>query len=396
MPSGTAAPPTDALEPAPLRRPRFRPGLRTLRLGFVPLTDAAPLLVAEALGLFEGVGLRVALSAEGAWAAVGDKLAFGALDAAHLLGPMPIALAAGLDGVAAEVTVAAGLGANGNTITLSTALFREMGRFDPPLPAATFAAVLRRRAAAGRRPLRLAVVFPYSSHNYLLRHWLASAGLDPDRDLRLVVVPPPQVAQRLADGAIDGFCAGEPWGSQAAAQGAGGIALSSGDIWPNHPEKVLCFAGGFARRDPDSAIAATAAVIAAARWLDDPDNHPEAVRILRARAFPMLDAPVVAAAFAGLAQGLPQAAPLGFRTATLPRRDQAAWWVRQMRRWGHLPAGIADEAALAAWDPGLWRAAAGRLREAEPPAPPPPPFAPSPFPTPPMPATANVPPETRP
>lgn len=341
-----------------------------LRLGYVPLTDAAPLLVAEALGLFEGVGLRVALSAETAWAAIRDKLAFGALDGAHLLGPLPIALAAGLDGIGCEVTVAAGLGANGNTLTLSAALARDIGRCPSPLPAARFAAALRQRQAAGRPPITLAVVFPYSSHNYLLRHWLASGGLDPDRDLRLVVVPPSLMARRLAAGAIDGFCAGEPWGSLAAAEGVGRIVLSSGDIWPDHPEKVLCFAAGLAARDPDSAIACTAAVIAAARWLDDPANQAEAVRILQASAFPGLPAPVIAAAFAGMAEGLPQRAPLRFRTATLPRPGQAAWWLRQMRRWGHLPAEVTDAVALAPWDQSLWRAAAARVREAEPPPPP--------------------------
>jgi ABC-type nitrate/sulfonate/bicarbonate transport system substrate-binding protein len=362
-----------ARRPAPARPSILRPALRTLRLGFMPLTDAAPLLVAQELGLFDGVGLRVSLSAEAAWAALRDKLAFGALDGAHLLGPMPIALAAGLDGMEAQATVAAGLGANGNTVTLSQALVREIGRFAPPLSARAFAAALRRRAAAGRPPVSLAVVFPYSSHNYLLRHWLASSGLDPDRDLRLTVVPPPLVAQRLQEGAIDGFCAGEPWGSQATALGAGTIALSSGDIWPNHPEKVLCFSAGTALRDPESAIACTAAVIAAARWLDAPENTVEAVEILRRRAFPGLGAPVVAAAFEGMAAGLPQAAPLRFRTATLPRRDQAAWWLRQMRRWGHLPASVPDATALASWRTDLWQAAAKRLRETEPPAPPPPP-----------------------
>ena len=350
-----------------------RPVLRTLRLGFVPLTDAAPLLVAQELGLFDAVGLRVQLSAEASWAAIRDKLAFGALDAAHLLGPMPIALAAGLTGVKAQVTVAAGLGANGNTITLSNVLMQEIGRFKPPLTAAAFAAVVRRRAQQGRRPLTLAVVFPFSSHNYLLRHWLAAGGLDPDQDLRLTVVPPPMVAQRLLDGAIDGFCAGEPWGSHAAALGAGRIALSSGDIWPNHPEKVLCFATEHAQRDPESAIACTAAVIAAARWLDEPGNQAEAVAILRRRAFPRLDRAEIAAAFAGMAEGLPLAAPLRFHNATLPRREQAAWWLRQMRRWGHLPAGISNTTALAPWRQELWRAAATRLREAEPPAPSPPP-----------------------
>ncbi|SDB54151.1 CmpA/NrtA family ABC transporter substrate-binding protein [Belnapia rosea] len=367
MPLDTDAPPRPTLR---------RPVLRTLRLGFVPLTDAAPLLVAQELGLFDAVGLRVALTAEPSWAALRDKLAFGALDAAHMLGPMPIALAAGLTGVKAQVTVAAGLGANGNTITISNALVQELGRLARPLGAASFAALVRRRAAQGRRPLTLAVVFPFSSHNYLLRHWLAEGGLDPDRDLRLTVVPPPMVAQRLADGAIDGFCAGEPWGSHAAALGAGRIALSTGDIWPNHPEKVLAFAADYATRDPESATACTAAVIAAARWLDEPANQAEAVNILRRRAFPRLDRAEIAAAFEGMAEGLPLDAPLRFHNATLPRREQAAWFLRQMRRWGHIPAAVSDSAALAPWRQDIWRAAAARLHEAEPPAPSPPPSSP--------------------
>lgn len=367
MPSETVDPDL----PEARRAPR-RPAARTLRLGFVQLTDAAPLLVAEELGLFDAVGLRVTLSAEGAWAALRDKLAFGALDAAQMLGPMPIALSAGLDGVKAQVTVGAGLGANGNTLTISRALAEEIGRFPRPLPAAAFAAAVRRRAAAGR-PVTLGIVFPYSSHNYLLRWWLASAGLDPDRDLRLLVVPPALCAQRLADGAIDGFCAGEPWGSHAAERGLGTIALSSGDIWPNHPEKVLAFAAGYALRDPESATACTAAIIAATRWLDQPENKAEAVHILQRRAFPDLSASAIGAAFDGTADGLMQAAPLRFRTATLPRREQAGWWLRQMRRWGHVPARLAEATALAPWRQDIWRAAAARLREVEPPAPGPPP-----------------------
>lgn len=377
MPSATLAPkvPLARISPArisPARTGPRRPALRILRLGVVQLTDAAPLLVAEELGLFEAVGLRVSLSAETAWAAVRDKLAFGALEAAQLLGPMPIALAVGLNGVRAQVTVAAGLGANGNTLILSLALAAELGRAPRPLAAGAFAAIARRRAASGR-PLTLGVVFPYSSHNYLLRWWLALGGLDPDRDLRLVVVPPSLCAARLADGAIDGFCAGEPWGSHAAARGLGTIVLSSGDLWPNHPEKVLAFAAGYAVKDPESATACTAAVLAATRWLDEPENQAEAVRILRRRLFPELDPAEIAAAFDGTAEGLPQAAPLRFRTATLPRRAQAAWWLRQMRRWGHVPRGVTEAAALAPWRQDLWRAAAARLREVEPPAPSPPP-----------------------
>jgi ABC-type nitrate/sulfonate/bicarbonate transport system substrate-binding protein len=365
MPPATEAP---ALPRPSLKRPGLsRPVLRTLRLGFAPLTDAAPLLAAEELGLFDAVGLRVSLSAEAGWAALRDRLAFGSLDAAHLPAPMPMALAAGLDGVRAQLTIAAGLGTNGSTLTLSQPLAAALGRFTPPLAATAFAALLRQRAAAGQPPVTLAVAFPYAADHYLLRHWLASAGLDPDRELRLVVVPPPQLAQRLQAGLIDGCCAGEPWGSHIAALGLGSIALASGDIWPNHPEKVLAFDSAYATQDPESAIACTAAIIAATRWLEEPAHQAEAVAMLRRRAFPGLAAPEVAAAFEGMAQGLPPAAPLRFRTATLPRRDQAAWFLRQLRRWGHLPAGVTDSAALAPWRQDIWRAAAARLREVEPP-----------------------------
>ncbi len=352
---------------APARRASSPTGLRVLRIGYVPLTDAAPLLVAEALGFFDQLGIRVALSAETGWAALRDHLAFGTLDGAHLLGPLPIALAAGLGGVRADLIAAAGLGSNGNTITLSPALAAEIPGFAAPLSAAAFASAVRGRAAAGQRALTLAVVYPFSSHNYLLRHWLASGGLDPDRDLRLTVVPPSHVAQRLAEGSIDGFCAGEPWGSHAVTLGAGRIALTTGDIWPGHPEKVLAFRADTVASDRESVIACTAAVTASARWLDDPANHEEAVRILARRAFPMLARETIAVALDGQAGGMTLAAPLRFRTASLPRRDQAAWWLGQMRHWGHLPGGVPDSVALAPWaDDSIWREAAGRIGEAAP------------------------------
>lgn len=320
---------------------------RVTRLGFVPLADAAPLLVAEALGLFEAVGLNVALSAEPGWATLRDKLALGALDGAHLLGPMVIALGAGLGGVEAELSVACGLARNGNTLTLRPAL----------------ADAVATQGAGALRGATLAVVFAFSSHNYLLRHWLAAAGLDPDRDVRLTAVPPPQVAAHLAQGSIDGFCAGEPWGSHAVALGAGRIVLGTGAIWPDHPEKVLAFGARWAEANREIAIPVTAAVMAASRWLDDPTNQDEAVRILRARAFPHLSRETVAEIFAG---PVTRFHPMRFRAATYPRADEAAWWLRQMRRWGHLPAGADDAALLAPFAPTLWQAAARRLAEPQP------------------------------
>jgi NitT/TauT family transport system ATP-binding protein/nitrate/nitrite transport system substrate-binding protein len=339
----------------------------------VALTDAAPLLAADELGIFARHGLRVRLSEEGAWAAVRDKLALGALDGAHLLGPMPIALACGLGGVSARLSVGAGIGCNGNTITLSRALAGEAGLegqgAPAPLSPAAFATALRARAAAGRPPVRLAAVFPFSPQNYLLRHWLSLGGLHPDRDLRLTVVPPARAARALADGEVDGFCAGEPWGSHAALLGAGRVALATGDIWPDHPEKVLAFREGLPRA---TAVSLTAAVIAAARWLDDPANRDAAVDLMHARAFPALSRGAVRLAFEGRVAapdgGAPRLlpAPLRFRPATFARPEAAAWWLRQMRRWGHLPTEVSAADALSPFGDAIWRAAASLVGESEP------------------------------
>lgn len=323
-----------------------------MRLGYVPLTDAAPLVVADALGLFARHGVAVSLSRESAWAALRDKLAFGALDGAQLLGPLAIALAAGAGGLRRRLTVTAGLARNGNTIILSNALAALVPA--RPTPAA-FAEALHTRAETGLPPPTLAIVFPHSSHNYLLRHWLAAGGLDPDHDVRLVVVPPPRMPAALAAGAIEGFCAGEPWGSHAVAQGAGRFALATGDIWPDHPEKVLAFAEGTAE---EPMLAATAAVIEAAAWLDAPANRAAAARILQERAFPELPLSTIAAGLEGRVGERALAHPMRFLAASRPNRDEAAAWLAAMRRWRHADA---DEAALAPWRDDLWALAAARL-----------------------------------
>ena len=345
--------------------PRPIAGERPYRIGFVPLTDAAPLVVADALGLFARHGVPTVLSAEAGWAALRDKLAFGALDAAQFLGPLAIALATGAGGLRRRVTVTAGLARNGNTFVISPALAAAVGPFDRPLDPLRFAEALHARAEEGMPPPTIAVVFPFSSHNYLLRHWLAAGGLDPDHDVRLVVVPPPRMARALAEGAIEGFCVGEPWGSHAAACGTGQIVLASGDIWRDHPEKVLAFGEGVAERDEAAAVALTAAVIEASQWLEDPANRPAAARILQDRAFPELPLSTIAAVLDGRVAApagqpaLPLATPIRFLAASRPQRDEAAAWLAAMRRWGHATGTEAE--ALAPWRADLWDRAAATV-----------------------------------
>ena len=192
-------------------------GLRPLRLGYVPLTDAAPLIVAAARGLFTRHGLRVKLSREVGWATIRDKLFHGELDAAPVLAPMLWAAQLGLGSPAFPVCTALVLSLNGNAITLSTAL-RAAGVTD----VATLRTEARQRR--GERRLTFGVVHPFSSHHLLLRAWLKAGNLEPDRDVRIAIVPPAQMFRNLVAGTIDGYCVGEPWNSVAVAAKAGWCA----------------------------------------------------------------------------------------------------------------------------------------------------------------------------
>jgi ABC-type nitrate/sulfonate/bicarbonate transport system substrate-binding protein len=346
-------------------------GTQVLRLGFMPLSDSAPLLVAEALGLFRRHGVSVALSACSSWAGLRDRVMVGALDGAQMLAPMPIAAALGLGGVRARFAVTATTSRNGNTITLGESLAAVLPDAAGPLTSAAFATALATRKARGLRPPVLAVVFAFSSHNYLLRHWLAAGGIDPDRDLHLVVVPPPLVAEQLACGEIDGFCSGEPWGSRAVDLRVGRIALTTSDIWPDHPEKLLAFGAAVLEADPQRVVAATAAVIEAANWLADPANGRDAAQLLHDRAMPDVPVEILALALAGRLVRAPDeaaapAAPM-FRGggATAPDPAHGAWWFAQMVRWRHAPDGETNS-AQSLWRPDLWRAAALAAGMAEP------------------------------
>ncbi len=211
------------------------PELPRLRLGYIPLTDAAPLVVALENGHFERFGLDVSLSRQPSWATLRDKLGIGHLDGAHLLAPMALACSLGVEGVPQRLVTALSLGLGGNAITVADNLYRDMqaAAGGQPVTAQALASVIARRRAAGADPLTFATVYPTSNHTYLLRYWLAAAGIDPDRDLRLIVVPPPQMVQRLKQGDIYGYCVGEPWNTLAVRDGIGCIVATGHDVWNN-------------------------------------------------------------------------------------------------------------------------------------------------------------------
>lgn len=330
-------------------------GLADLTLGFIPLTDCAPLVVAKAQGFFAEEGLEVALSREASWATIRDKVAFGALDGAHMLAPMALA-PMGLEGGSMLAPLA--LNQNGSAITVSTRLAAMMSEADPgalaaPLVTAqALATVVALRRGQGAPPLTFAVVFPHSMHNYFLRYWLAQAGIDPDRDVRLVVTPPPRMVEHLRSGEIDGFCVGAPWNAAAVDEGLGESLIKASQFWPGGPDKVFGVTAAWAASHGDELRAALRALIRAAAWADEPGNHAELVALLSRPDHVGVEPEIVARA-------LKSEIVFHRDAAGLPRREHALWFLSQMVRWGQVGPDL-DLAAVAdrVYRPDLFREAA--------------------------------------
>lgn len=311
-----------------------------LALGFIPLTDCAPLAVAEAGGFFAAEGLAISLSREASWATVRDKVAIGALVGAHMLAPMTLAAATGLGPPPLLAPLA--LAVNGAGITLSNGLVEAMGQHDgtPRSTGAALARVIAARHAAGEPALTFAVVFPFSMHNYTLRYWLSDAGIDPNRDVRIVVVPPPRMVEQLRVGQVDGICVGAPWNAVAVNEGLGQTVLRTSRFWPGGPDKVFAAAAAFAGRDPDGLQRILRALVRAQAWCAAPHNRADLVALLSSPNY-------VAAEPAAIAMALEQELIFQPATASAPRLEHARWFLGQMRRWGQIGEGV-DEAALAA------------------------------------------------
>lgn len=252
---------------------KFNIANKGLQLGFVPLVDCAPLVMAHELGLFKQFGLRVELSRELGWATIRDKVIHRELDAAHALAAMPIAATLGLGSVPCDCLTALVLSLNGNAITLSNNLWKRGVRDGK---------TLREEIIRSRREktYTFGVTFSFSSHRHLLRRWLASQGIDADRDVRIVVVPPPQMASNLKAGNLDGFCAGEPWNSVAVQSQAGWVVATSAELDPLHPEKVLMVRSDFAAKRNEEHVALVAALLEACEFCDRPENHAQVIETL--------------------------------------------------------------------------------------------------------------------
>lgn len=265
---------------------------RLLRIGFIALNDAAPIIVAHENGFFEKHGLHVELSREVGWATIRDKIIHRELDASHALGAMVISTYLGLNSVPCECLTAFVLNTNGNCITLSEDLWRRGVRDAAGLRAE----IIRTRHD---RAYVFGVVFAHSSQRIQMCDWLRSAGIDPEKDVRIVVVPPPQLFRNLAAGTIDGYCVGDPWNSLAVREKIGWCPAISADLAPGHAEKVFLVRSDFAENRAGEHLAMIAALSEAAALCDDPDFRPELCRLLARREYMNVSASVIHASLVG-------------------------------------------------------------------------------------------------
>ncbi len=349
---------------------------RELVLGFIPLTDCAPLVVAREHGLFEKYGLDVTLSKETSWANIRDKVAMGVLDGAQMLASMPLAMTLGIGPIKKPMVTAFSMDLNGNAITVSNTLYERMQALDPeamaerPLSARALKKVIEINRHNGAEPLVFATVFPQSTHSYELRYWMAAAGIDPDRDVRLVVVPPPQMVRHLETGSIDGYCVGEPWNAQAVQAGLGRTLITKYEIWNNSPEKVLGVTEEWAEQHPNTHRALLLALLEASAWLDAADNRIAAAALIAQSQYVNAPEHVVRMSMTGTFQyandEMPRALPdfnvFHRYAANFPWRSHALWFAGQMVRWGELDtvAGL-REVVERVYRPELYREAAAML-----------------------------------
>lgn len=256
-----------------------------LRLGYMRLTDSAPLIIAQQLGYFAEYGLDVILERQSSWANIRDKIAADYLDAAQMLAPMPLTTSLGIGGVRTPLLTGLSLSLNGNAITVSNELQAQIQSqldtmaLSDEIPAAKQTALALAEILPEQK-LTLATVHPFSTHSIMLRLWLESGGIDPDNATRIIILPPEQMVDSLSRGVIDGFCVGAPWNSRAIQYGVGTAIATGYQIWNNAPEKVLAVQEKWHSLYPQTHLRLRLALMKAGQWLDNMDNRPATARIL--------------------------------------------------------------------------------------------------------------------
>lgn len=343
-----------------------------LRIGYIPLVDAAALIAAVDCGFTARENLDIELVREVSWSNVRDKLNIGLFDAAHLLSPVAVASSLGIGHVRVPIIAPFNLGLNGNAITVSPKLYASLVGLadgdlaDPIVSGRALARLVEERRQRNAEPLTFGMTFPFSNHNYQLRFWMAAGGIDPDEDVRLVVLPPPYMVESLASGHVDGFCVGAPWNSVAVDSGVGRILHFGCEIVARASEKVLAVREPWADENRATLAALIRALSAASQFVDDATNMPAVSAAVAKRIG--VDAALVERSLTGHlkisvdggARGDSRYMLIGRNGASRPDPVQAAWAYAQIVRWGQ--AVLSDELrelAQAVFRPDLYDDALG-------------------------------------
>lgn len=332
-------------------------------VGFVPLLDAAPLVVARELGFAAEEGLDLRLHREPSWSALRDRLIWGTHQAAHMLAPMPIALTAGVGGVRQAVDALSVLSVNGDMIGVRPDLAARMDAGALAFDDAVGVGAALARAAGGQ--LRIGVPFPISMHVELLHYWLAS--LDPVPDFVIRTIPPMRMAESMEAGEIDAFCVGEPWGSVAAETGVAELVLPGSAIWRFAPEKVLAALREWTETHPDTTAALMRAVWRAGRWVAEPSNIGTVTELMGRPEYldvapELLERPLrgrLVINARGEVRRVSDAIEFYRGAATFPWRSQALWIADSMARHLEVDRAGLRAAAASCFRPDLYRAALG-------------------------------------
>jgi len=346
------------------------PEVKGAKLGFIALTDAAPLIVAKELGLFAKHGMPdVVVAKQASWGATRDNLILGSggggIDGAHILTPMPYFLTLGTIGKATPMSILARLNVNGQAISVS----KEYLAAKADLNAGKMKGVIAARKGAGKK-ITMAMTFPGGTHDMWIRYWLAAGGIDPDKDVELITIPPPQMVANMKADTMDAFCVGEPWNDQLVAQGLGYTAVSTGQMWMNHPEKSFAMRSDWVAANPNAAVALTAAVLEAQRWADNPSNISRLAMMIGGRDYLKVPVSDIADRLQGnfnMGDGrtFPNAA---FRMkffagfASFPYKSHDLWFLTENQRWGKLPMTLNTSEVIAKVNRSdIWRKAAAML-----------------------------------
>ncbi len=342
------------------------PEVKKAVLGYIALTDAAPLIIAKERGLFAKHGMpEVEVSKQASWGATRDNLVLGGerggIDGAHILTPLPYLMTAGKvtqNNQPVPMVITARLNTNGQALSVG----EKHKALKPTIDASSLKRALTQES-------KVAMTFRGGTHDLWIRYWLAAGGIDPDRDVQTIVVPPPQMVANMKVGTMDAFCVGEPWNDQLVNQKIGFTAAVTGELWRDHPEKSLGLRADWAERNPNAAVALTAAVIEAQRWCDEDANKPEMCSIIGRRAW--FNVPVTDILQRSLGnidygdgrkvEGSPLLMKFWRDHASYPFPSHELWFLTEDIRWGVLPEATDTKALIAQVNrEGLWRSAAER------------------------------------